>query len=77
VHAPWPSFDASKTASDEVELAIQVNGKLRDTVKVSKAISDDELRSLVLARESVKKWIEDKPLKKFIHVKGKLVSLVV
>ncbi len=74
---PWPSFDPAWTSSDEVDLAIQVNGKVRDQVRVSKSISEEELKSLVLAREPIKKWMDGKDLKKFIYVKGKLVSVVV
>jgi leucyl-tRNA synthetase len=76
-HAPWPGFDASKTVTNEIELAIQVNGKLRDTVRVAKDIQESALRELVMSRESVQKWIEGKEPKKFIYVKGKLVSVVV
>ena len=75
--ASWPKFDAAKTESDEIELAIQVNGKLRDTIKVSKTIDEATLKPLVLMREPILKWMEGKPLKKFIYVKGKLVSVVV
>ena len=77
VREPWPSFDTSKVVTSEMQLAVQINGKLRDTVKVSKTISEAELKDLVLSLESVKKWIEGKELRKFIYVKEKLVSLVV
>ena len=75
--APWPAFDSAQCVESEIELAIQVNGKLRDSVKVSKDITEAELRSLVLARDAIQKWTEGKEPKKFIYVKGKLVSVVV
>jgi len=74
---PWPTFDPAQTDSSEIELGVQVNGKLRDTVKVSKDISEADMKSLVLGREAIVKWMEGKPLKKFIYVKGKIVSVVI
>jgi len=77
VGTPWPSFEASCTVSDEIELGVQINGKLRDTVKVAKDIDEASLRTLVLGREAVTRWLEGKPVKKFIYVKGKIVSVVI
>lgn len=76
-HHPWPKFDASLTEADEMEIAIQINGKLRDTIKVNPEIAEADLQSRVLDLQSVKKWIDGKPVKKFIYVKKKLVSVVV
>jgi leucyl-tRNA synthetase len=73
----WPIFDVTKTSSDEFELAIQVNGKLRATLKVSKKITEAELKPIVLGLDAVTKWSEGKVPKKFIYVKEKLVSVVV
>lgn len=74
---PWPTFEAQWTVSDEIEIAVQINGKVRDQVKVAREIAEADLRELVLARESVARWMDGKALKKFIYVKGKLVSIVV
>jgi leucyl-tRNA synthetase len=60
-----------------MNLAIQVNGKLRDNIEVAKGISESEIREKVLALEKVQKWIEGKEIRKFIYVKEKLVSIVV
>lgn len=73
----WPEFDFELIKEDEVELVIQINGKVRDKIKVATEISEDELKEKVLKRELVQKWIETKKMKKFIYIKGKLVSLVV
>lgn len=73
----WPTFDVSKMVESEVTLAIQVNGKLRDTMTVPADISEDEVKKLALASEKVQKWLEGKEPKKVIYVKGKLVSIVV
>ncbi len=76
-YAAWPSFNVARTKADDFELAIQVNGKLRDSLRVSRSITEAELRPMVLEREGVKKWTEGKEPKKFIYVKEKLVSVVV
>ncbi len=75
--ASWPTFDPAWIHSDEITVAVQINGKVRDQVQVSKDITEADLKNLVLARESVQKWVESKAIKKFIYVKGKLVSVVV
>jgi leucyl-tRNA synthetase len=75
--AAWPAFDPSQTESSEIEIGVQINGKLRDTVKVAKDTTEEELKKHVLAREAVVKWMEGKTLKKFIYVKGKIVSVVI
>jgi leucyl-tRNA synthetase len=76
-HAAWPSFEEAKTKASEFELPIQINGKLRDKVVVDTGIDEATLKEMVLAREAVQKWMDGKPLKKFIYVKDKLVSVVV
>lgn len=74
--ASWTVFDPSKTVVSEVTIAIQVNGKVRDTMMVSVDIREGELKEMALARPSVVKWIEGKEVKKVIVVKGKLLSIV-
>jgi len=77
VRHAWPTFDAAKTVAEEIQLAIQVNGKVRDQIKVAAAITEAELKERVLALESVQRWMEGKTLKKFVYVKGRLASVVV
>ena len=74
---PWPVFDPKKAAQDEAELGIQVNGKIRAKITVPVDIAEDELKEKVLAIENVQKWIDGKPLKKFVYVKGRIVSVVI
>ncbi len=73
----WPSYDPALTVADEMELAVQVNGKVRDTLKVSVGITEEAAKDLALASEKIKKWLDGKEPKKIIYVKGKLVSIVV
>ncbi len=75
--APWPTYDEGLTKESEITLAVQVNGKLRETITVPADISEEEARKIVLASETVQKWLEGKEPKKIIYVKGKLVSIVV
>ncbi len=71
-----PTFDASKLVLNTVRMAISVNGKLRDTLEVSRDISDEELQTKAFALENVRRQIEGKQIKKVIIVKGKIVNIV-
>lgn len=73
----WPKYDAELAKEDEVTLAIQINGKLRDTILVPIDISEEEVKQKVIASEKVQKWLDGKEAKKIIYVKGKLVSIVI
>ena len=73
----WPKYDEGLVVDDEVTLAIQINGKVRGQVTVPHDISEEELKELVLKKEEISKWLEDKEVKKFIYVEGKLISVVV
>ncbi len=75
--SPWPEYDPEKATLDEVELGIQVNGKLRGKIVIPVDIAEDELKAQVLAIENVQRWIDGKPLKKFVYVKGRIVSIVI
>ena len=66
-----------KIKDDELVIAVQVNGKVRAEIKVGAEISEEEIKKIVLDNEIIKGWVDGKELKRFIYVKGKLVSLVV
>ena len=74
---PWPEVDVTALELDSLELVIQVNGKLRSKISVSTTASIDEMEAMALADENVKRFIEDKPVKKVIVVPKKLVNIVV
>jgi leucyl-tRNA synthetase len=76
-YSAWPQFDAKLAQSQTFTLAVQVNGKVRDTIEVETEITEAKVKELVLASEKVQKWLEGKEPKKVIYVKGKLVSVVV
>ena len=73
----WPEFNEAMTKDDEIELVVQVNGKVRDKIKVSADISEEEAKKVAIASEKVLKYTDGKEIKKVIYVKGKLVSIVV
>ena len=75
--AQWPVYDAAKCIAREAVIAIQVNGKVRDTITVSPEATEDEVKAIVMEREIIKKWLDGKEVKKVIFVPGKLLSLVV
>ncbi len=74
--APWPPVDPALLVEDEVTIAIQVLGKLRDTVTVAKGLPREELEALALASEKVQRALDGKPVKKVIVVPDRLVNLV-
>jgi leucyl-tRNA synthetase len=74
---PWPQSDAALAKEDEIEIAVQVNGKLRGRVLVPAGSNDDLVRQQALADEKVQAALEGKPVVKAIVVPGKLVNLVV
>ena len=73
----WPMFDGAKIIVSEVTIAIQVNGKMRDTVVVPVGAEEDVIKGIVLTRPAVQKWIEGKIILKIITVKGKILNIVV
>ena len=74
--AAWPPVDPALLVEDEVTIAIQVLGKLRDTVTVAKGLPREELEALALASDKVQRALDGKPVKKVIVVPDRLVNLV-
>ncbi|WP_255990582.1 leucine--tRNA ligase [Chitinolyticbacter albus] len=72
---PWPKADAAALVQDEIELVVQVNGKLRAQIKVAKDASREAIEAAALADENVQKFVEGTP-KKVIVVPGRLVNIV-
>ena len=73
----WPTYDEEKTIDEEKEIGVQVNGKLRATIKVNINDSEEMLKEKALAEENVKKFTEGKEIIKVIAIKGKIVNIVV
>ena len=75
--AEWPKYDEAKTVDDEKEIGVQVNGKLRATIKVNVDDSEDVLKEKALAEENVKKFTDGHEIIKVIAIKGRIVNIVV
>ncbi len=74
---PWPKYDEAKTIDDEIEIPVQVNGKVKAVVVVEKEASQEEVKSVVDSNEIVQNAIEGKNVVKEIYVKGKIYNIVV
>jgi len=74
---PWPAWDPALVLEDTVTVAVQVNGKLRATLELPRGASQDQVRDAALADEHVRRHVEGATIKKVIHVKDKLLSLVI
>lgn len=72
----WPVFDEALLVDNEVEIVIQVNGKLKDKVKISKDLTKDEMEAVALDNDKIKEAIEGKTIRKVIAVPQKLVNIV-
>ena len=75
-YQPWPTYDPKALVEDEVEMIVQVNGKVRAKIKMAKDTDRDEAQQLALANEHVKKFIDGKDIKKVIVVPNKIVNIV-
>ena len=73
----WPKYSPEAIKSDKVTIVVQVNGKLRSKLEVNSQAKEEEVKSLVLNDEKIKKFINNEEIKNFIFVPGKLVNIVV
>jgi len=75
--AAWPEYDAAKAVADTVEFVVQVNGKVRARMAMSRGITEDAARDAALADEHVRRFIDGKQVRKTIFVPDRLLNLVV
>ncbi len=76
-YEPWPTFDPVLTRADEVEVPVQVNGKVRSKIRLPAGSSEETLKAAALADERIRALIAGKTIRKVIVVPGKLVNIVV
>ena len=76
-HAEWPAWDESKLVVDEVELPVQVNGRLRATIRVARGATEDVVREAALAEANVIRRLDGVVVRKVIHVPDRMLNLVV
>ncbi len=75
-YEPWPIFDESKLVKKEVQIAIQINGKLRSTINIHLDASQDEVENLALKDPTIMRHLEGKTIRKIIVVKNKICNIV-
>jgi len=75
--ARWPAYDEHLASAGDVEIAVQVNGKLRSRLTVPRGMAEKDVLARVLADEAVKKFVDGQKVKKVIYVQDRLVNLVV
>ncbi|MDQ3196434.1 MAG: leucine--tRNA ligase, partial [Pseudomonadota bacterium] len=77
IDAPWPEVDEAALVQDEIELVLQVNGKLRGNLRVAASAERAVIEQLARAHEQVEKFSEGRPVKTIVVVPGRLVNVVV
>jgi leucyl-tRNA synthetase len=77
LRTPWPAYDSQLAAEEELEIPVQVNGKLRARIRVDAGASEEDVRKLALAEEKVVQHLNGREVSKIIVVPQKLVSIVV
>ncbi|MBB5213575.1 leucine--tRNA ligase [Parapusillimonas granuli] len=74
--APWPAVDEAATIADEIELVLQVNGKLRGSIKVANSAGKEQIEAAAVAHDAAIRFLEGRAPKRVIVVPGKLVNIV-
>jgi leucyl-tRNA synthetase len=77
LNASYPKFEAKYVVESSKEYPVSINGKLRTTINIALDAEQTEVEKIVLANDVIQKWVESKPVKKFIFVKGKMINVVV
>jgi leucyl-tRNA synthetase len=75
--ASYPVFEAKYVTESSKEYPVSINGKVRTNISIALDASEEEVTAIVLADTLIQKWMEGKPVKKFIFVKGRMINVVV
>ena len=73
----WPEYDENKLKEDEIEIGVQVNGKLRGSIKVNNDMTEDDMVKLAMDNDNVKRFTDGKEIIKTIVIKKRIVNIVV
>ncbi len=73
----WPEFDEAKTIDDEIEVVVQINGKIRDKIMVPNGASREDMEKIAMEADKVREMVDGKTIVKVICVPGKLVNIVI
>ncbi|MBI4272991.1 leucine--tRNA ligase [Candidatus Uhrbacteria bacterium] len=74
---PWPTYDPTFLEEEMYKLIIQINGKVRDSIEISKETTEDEIKKIALGRETTQKWLEGKTISHVIVIPNRLINIVV
>jgi len=75
-HEPWPSYDEELCRDEVVEIAVQVNGRVRGRIKIAPDAPEEEARRAAESEPNVMQYTAGKPIKKFLYVPGRIVNLI-
>jgi leucyl-tRNA synthetase len=73
----WPKYDPKLIKEESFELVVQINGRVRDTISAPIDILEEDAQKLALNSEKIRKWLENKPVKKVIFVRNRLINLII
>jgi leucyl-tRNA synthetase len=73
---PWPTHDPQYLVTEEIEIGVQVKGKLRGSIIIAPETSQDDAVAMALQDEGIKKHVGDGPLRKVIYIKGRILNLI-
>lgn len=73
----WPDYNQQLVEQEKIILIIQINGKVRNKIEVEKGITEPEAKGIALASPKIKKWLDNKEIKKIIFIKDKLINFVI
>jgi leucyl-tRNA synthetase len=73
----WPKFDAKLLIDDEIEIPVQINGKIRGKITIGTEFDEDEVKQIILLEKGLSKYLDGEQIKKFIYVPKKIVNIVV
>jgi leucyl-tRNA synthetase len=72
----WPEVDGDMLVDNLIEIPIQINGRVRDRVKIERGISEENVMGKVLKKQKIAELLEGVEIKKFIYVDGKIVNII-
>jgi len=77
IDAPFPVFEAAYVTETSKEYPVSINGKVRANIAIDLDATEAQVQEIVLNNQLIQKWIEEKPIKKLIFVKGKMINVVI
>ncbi len=73
----WPKWDKKKVVDENITIGVQINGKVRTEITIPVDINEEDIKTLVLKDKKVSEWIGEKPIRRVIYIKGRIINIVV